>query len=238
MHMSILPKWHEGRVCIPWWYGLGYPILWCFIGISFGMRVDSMIELTSISAIAMIVCAVFGALFYVVLNAISKFEEQKTDADELRAKIVQSGRDPTDLSVLTVAEKWDLQKVQKFDRLFIIVDVFAILVSAGLSVAGVVFFGERILDPAVWQEYAVATFFIAILVAWFLDMTILKAIGTAEWEKRKQDAFQIVAPVVEEAVATGMSHKDELVAKFVDAGFSKKDAEALAKEAILKEIRE
>jgi len=196
-----------------------------------------MIELTSISAIAMIVCAVFGALFYVVLNAISKFEKQKTDADELRAKIVQSGRDPADLSTLTVAEKWDLQKVQKFDRLFLIVDIFAVLVSAGLSVAGVLLFGEKILDP-VWQEYAVATFFIAIAVAWFLDMTILKALGTAEWEKRKQDAFQTVASVVEEAVATGMTHKDELIAKFVDAGFSKKEAEALAKEAILKELRE
>ena len=235
--MSILPKWHNGRVCIPWWYGLGYPLLWCAVGISFGMRYDSMIELTSISAIAMIVCAVFGALFYVVLNAISKFEEQRTDADELRAKIVQSGRDPADLSTLTVAEKWDLQKVQKFDRLFLIVDTFAVLVSAGLSVAGVLLFGEKILDP-VWQEYAVATFFIAILVAWFLDMTILKALGTAEWEKRKQDAFQAVTAAVEEAVATGMTHKDELIAKFVDAGFSKKEAEALAKEAILKELRE
>ena len=236
--MSILPKWHNGRVCIPWWYGLGYPLLWCAVGISFGMRYDSMIELTSISAIAMIVCAVFGALFYVVLNAISNFEKQKTDADALRAKIVQSGRDPADLSTLTVAEKWDLQKVQRFDRLFLIVDIFAVLVSAGLSVAGVVFFGEKILDPGVWQEYAVATFFIAIIVAWFLDMTILKALGTAEWEKRKQDAFQVVTAAVEEAVATGMTHKDELIAKFVDAGFSKKEAEALAKEAILKELRE
>ena len=235
--MSILPKWHNGRVCIPWWYGLGYPLLWCAVGISFGMRYDSMIELTSISAIAMIVCAVFGALFYVVLNAISTFEKQRTDADELRAKIVQSGRDPADLSTLTVAEKWDLQKVQKFDRLFLIVDIFAVIVSAGLSVAGVLLFGEKILDP-VWQEYAVATFFIAILVAWFLDMTILKALGTAEWEKRKQDAFQAVTAAVEEAVATGMTHKDELIAKFVDAGFSKKEAEALAKEAILKELRE
>lgn len=235
--MSILPKWHNGRVCIPWWYGLGYPLLWCAVGISFGMRYDSMIELTSISAIAMIVCAVFGALFYVVLNAISNFEKQRTDADELRAKIVQSGRDPADLSTLTVAEKWDLQKVQKFDRLFLIVDIFAVIVSAGLSVAGVLLFGEKILDP-VWQEYAVATFFIAIAVAWFLDMTILKALGTAEWEKRKQDAFQVVTAAVEEAVATGMTHKDELIAKFVDAGFSKKEAEALAKEAILKELRE
>ena len=236
--MSILPKWHNGRVCIPWWYGLGYPLLWCAVGISFGMRYDSMIELTSISAIAMIVCAVFGALFYVVLNAISNFEKQKTDADALRAKIVQSGRDPSDLSTLTVAEKWDLQKVQKFDRLFLIVDIFAVLVSAGLSVAGVVLFGEKILNPGVWQEYAVATFFIAIIVAWFLDMTILKALGTAEWEKRKQDAFQAVTAAVEEAVATGMTHKDELIAKFVDEGFSKKEAEALAKEAILKELRE
>lgn len=236
--MSILPKWHNGRVCIPWWYGLGYPLLWCAVGISFGMRYDSMIELTSISAIAMIVCAVFGALFYVVLNAISKFEKQKADADELRAKIVQSGRDPADLNTLTVAEKWDLQKVQKFDRLFLIVDIFAVIVSAGLSVAGVVFFGEKILNPEVWQEYAVATFFIAIAVAWFLDMTLLKALGTAEWEKRKQDAFQVVTAAVEEAVATGMTHKDELIAKFADAGFSKKEAEALAKEAILKELRE
>ena len=186
----------------------------------------------------MIVCAVFGALFYVVLNAISNFEKQKTDADELRAKIVQSGRDPADLSTLSVAEKWDLQKVQKFDRLFLIVDIFAVIVSAGLSVAGVIFFGEKILNPEVWQEYAVATFFIAIAVAWFLDMTILKALGTAEWEKRKQDAFQVVTAAVEEAVATGMTHKDELIAKFVDAGFSKKEAEALAKEAILKELRE
>ena len=235
--MSILPKFHNGRVCIPWWYGLGYPAVWLTIGLAFGIiGRDSMIEISTASAIAMTVCALVGAIFYVVLNAFSKYEEQRTDADELKDKIATSGRDPTDLNALTAKERWDLTKAQKFDKMFIVIDALAVLISAGLAVAGVYFFGDRI-HLVTWEEYALVAFFAGLLVAFVMDMTIIKALGTAEWEKKKQAAFQGVTAVAEKAVATAAgSRKDELIAKYLEAGFSRKEAEKAAKEKLIEEI--
>ena len=235
--MSILPRWHNGRVCIPWWYGLGYPIVWLAVGLYIGIsRRDNMIAaITTESVIAMSVCAVLGALFYVAFNALHKYEKQRTDADKLREKIVASGRDPADLNALTVAERWDLTKVQKFDRMFLVVDVLAVLLSAGLAVAGIYFFGDRI-HLEVWQEFAVCGFFLAVGIAFFLDMTIIQALGSAEWEKKKQEAFQCVNTITEEAVATAVSRKDELIQKYISAGLSRKEAKKAAEKKIAEEV--
>ena len=108
--MSILPKWYKGRVCIPWWYGLGYACVYITIGLSIGIKIESetMIAITTASAIAMMVASLIGAIAYVVLYATSKYQKQKADAEELKAKIVASGRDPDDLAQLSVAEKWEI----------------------------------------------------------------------------------------------------------------------------------
>lgn len=234
--MSILPRFHNGRVCIPWWYGLGYPAVWLTIGLAFGIiGRDSMIEISTASAIAMAVCAFIGALFYVVLNAFSKYEEQRTDAKELKDKIATSGRDPTNMEALTAKERWDLTKAQKFNKMFIVIDAMAVLISAGLAVAVVYFFGGK-LHLVDWPEYALVSFFVGIAVALVLDVAIFKALGTAEWEKKKQAAFQGITAVAEQAVATALSRKDELIAKFVEAGLSKKDAKKAAEKKIAEEV--
>ena len=233
--MSILPKWHNGRVCIPWWYGLGYPILWLAVGVSLGMRFDNMIAITTESAIAMVICAVLGATFYVAFNALHKYEKQKTDADKLREKLVSAGHDPLDLEHLTVADRWDLTKAQKFDRMFLVVDILAVLLSAGLTLVAIYYFGDRI-HLELWQEFATASFFISIAIAFFLDMTVIQALGSAEWEKKKQEAFRSVVSVAEDAVKAAVSRKDELIQKFIDKGLSKKQATKLAEEKIASEI--
>lgn len=237
--MSILPKWHQGRVCIPWWYGLGYPVLWCSIGLAIGIRTSdsSMIELDFYCMVAMVICSFAGALVYVVYNAVSKFEAQKTDAAQLRDKIAMSGRDPTNTEQLTAAEKWDLTKAQKFDRMFLIVDIFAVLVSTGLAIAVVWMYGTRLIHVDVWQEYAVFSFFVAVAIALFMDCTVISAIGTSEWEKRKQSAFQTATAIVERTATQTLTRRDELVQLFIDKGCTRKEAETLAREALLAELK-
>lgn len=238
--MSILPQWHKGRVCIPWWYGLGYPILWCSVGLAIGIRTSdiSMIELDFYCMVATVICALVGALVYVVYNAVSKYEKQRTDAAQLRDKIALSGRDPTNTELLTAAEKWDLTKAQKFDRLFVIVDVLAVLISAGLAIACVWLYGAKYLTPDAWVEYAVVAFFAGIVVALFLDVTVISAIGTSEWEKKKQAAFQSATSIVEQTATKAVSRRDELVQDFIAKGCTRKEAEALAKEALLAELKQ
>ena len=237
MGMSILPKWHDGRVCIPWWYGLGYPLVWMSVGICIGIsRSDNMIAITTETLIVMAVCALLGAFFYVAFNALSKWEKQKTDAVKIKDKIASSGRDPTDLEAMTPTEKWEITKVQKFDRLFLIVDALLVLLSAGLTVAGVYWFGDRIHLEAI-EEFAIASFLIAVAVAFFLDMTLIKNLGTVEWEKKKQDAFQLATTAIAEAApAIASSRMDELIQKYLDAGFTKREAKKLAQQKLADEI--
>ena len=237
--MSILPKWHNGRVCIPWWYGLGYPVMWCLLGVGFGMKIgaDGMLALTTESSIALVLAAFVGALAYTVLYAVSAYNEQRAQAAEVKAKIVQTGRDPDDPTQLTLAEKWDINKCAKFDKIFLIADFFQVILGTALAVAVVYFYGSRLI-PDVWEQYAVLAFIAGIVAAWFLGETIIKMAAAGEWSKKAADAFQVVKTAVEDAVkAIPASRKEELIAKFIADGFSKKEAQELAREAILAELK-
>lgn len=237
MGMSILPKWHNGRVCIPWWYGLGYPLVWCFIGFSMGITIgsDNMIAITTASAIALVVSAFVGAILYTAFASISAYQEQKAQAVELKAKIVTSGRDPEDPACLTVKEKWDIQKVAKFNKLFIIADVLQVIVGTIIAVSVLYFFGGDYIADA-WEQYAVAGFIAGIVGAWFIGETLVKTAVAGEWSKKAAEAFRGVKAVAEDAIK-GMTRKDELVARFIEEGFSKKEAQNLAKEILVDEMK-
>ena len=128
--MSVLPEYAHGRISIPWWYGLGYVFGWTTAGI-IGIRRNETMEiiLSNITIIAMVVCALVGSLAFTVFMAISKYEKQRTDAEKLRSKIAESGRDPDAVDQLTSAEKWELTKASKFDRIFIIADAMTVILS-------------------------------------------------------------------------------------------------------------
>lgn len=239
--MSILPRWHNGRVCIPWWYGLGYPVLWCLFGVSIGIKAggNMIMDISVASAIAMTVMAFVGSVSYFVFFAVSKYAEQKAQAEELKSAIVASGRDPADTSLLTVKERWEIQKCQKFDRIFLIADILGVLISAGCAVAVIYFYGltaGRIPDE--WPMVAVTALIGGIVGAWFINETLVKTAAKGEWEKKAKEAFRAVEPVIEGAVAqvTGSTRFDELVAKYIEAGLNKKEAREAAKAKLIDEL--
>lgn len=237
--MSVLPKWHNGRVCIPWWYGLGYPIIWCLFGVGIGIRAgENMMDISNASALALIILAVIGSVVYFVFYAVSKYREQRAQAEELKAEIVASGRDPSDASALTVKERWEINKCQKFDKIFLIADILGILVSAGGAIAVIYFYGlaaGRIPDD--WQTVGTAAFFGGLIGAWFINETLVKTAAKGEWSKKAAEAFRTVRPIIEDAINQAASRKDELVAKFMAQGFSKKEAEQYAKDVIVDEMK-
>ena len=236
--MSILPKWHNGRVCIPWWYGLGYPILWLAVGVSLGITGrDSMIAISTESTIALIVCAFIGTLLYVIAYAFDKYEKQKKDAEEIKDKVVKSGRDPEDPAVLTVSEKWEITKCLKFDRLFIIADIVWVILACVVAVAGLYFYGGQYIEDSM-PKFAFAGFIVGIISAWFIGEAFIKTIASGKWSEKAADAFRTVKPLVEETVAkvAGASRFDELVKKYIDAGLSKKEAKKKASEKIADEV--
>ena len=239
--MSILPKWHNGRVCIPWWYGLGYPVIWCLFGVGIGIRAGGtmIMDISVASAVAMCVLAFIGAGAYFVFYGVSAYREQKAQAEELKSKIVASGRDPSDPSTLTVAERWEIEKCQKFDRIFLIADLLGVLISAGCAVAVIYFYGlsaGRIPDE--WPMVAVTAFIGGIVGAWFINETLVQTAAKGEWEKKAKDAFRAVEPAVAEVVAkvAGTSRFEELVAKYLEAGLSKKEAREAAKAKLIEEM--
>ena len=229
--MSMLPEYHKGRVSIPWWYGLGYLVGWTMGGWFFGIWSDTMeIVLSSITIIAMVACALVGSLAFTVFMAISKYEKQKADAEKLRTKIAEGGRDPTDQDSLTSAEKWELTKASKFDRIFIIADAMTVILGTALACAVLILANERIGDE--WEYYAVYGLILGLIATWFLYELVIKSVAAGEWQKKSADAFRIVKSVADETAEVEGGYA-ALVQKLIASGVKKKQADKLAKEMIV-----
>ena len=186
-----------------------------------------------LTTIAMLVCSLLGASAYIVLGAIAKYEKQRTDAAELKSKIAANGRDPDNAEQLTPAERWEINKAQKFDKIFLIVDVVAIVIATAFSYAVLHYFGADYLTPEAWEEYAVAGLAVGIVSALFLDKTVIQWVASGAWEMKTAQAFQLATPVVEKVVAPAVKSKyEELVDTYTNGGFSPKKAKKMAKEYI------
>lgn len=187
----------------------------------------------------MIVLAFIGSGAYFVFYGISKYREQKAQAEELKAKIVRSGRDPSDMAALTVEERWDITKCQKFDKIFLIADVLGVIIATGLAVAVIYFYGisaGRIPDD--WPMVAVTAFIGGLIAGWFINETLVQTAAKGEWQKKAKEAFRTIEPALAEATASIVksSRMDELVQKYLEAGLSKKEAKQAAKAKLIEEM--
>lgn len=226
--MTALPAFHDGRICTPWWYALGRWCVrllaaWAVIG---GIHMEPL-ETTIIAAI---ICSAIGAVAYIVLTSLARYKKQRTDAEKLRSKIAAEGRDPLNPEQLSAFERWELTKAQKFDRIFIAVGVIGAILSTAAATGILYVFGPNWIAPE-WQYYAIVGGIMGIVAGWAFDQTIIDAIATCTWQDKTAKAFRTVEAVVAEAAEA--SKLDELVAKYVKAGFSAKDAKEMAKEYIL-----
>lgn len=193
-----------------------------------GIEMDP--ELTTIALLA---CSILGACAYIILGAIAKYEKQRTDAAQLKSKIAANGRDPDNDAQLTAAERWEIKKAQKFDKIFIAADAVAIILASAFSYAAVSYFGVDYLTPDAWQEYGLAGIAGGIISALFIDRTVMQWVANGLWEVKTARAFQYVAPIVEEAVkAPVMSKYDELVQSYIGGGFGKRKAQKMAEDYI------
>ncbi len=228
--MSILPTYRAGRICIPWWYGLGYPLVYLALGVAIGIsKSDTMaIALSQEAIIALLVCALAGAIVYNVLYSLSKFREQQLDAAQVYENIVASGRDPSEPSQLTAQEKWDLQKVQRFDPIFMVGIIIGVILATACAVAISWFYLYRWVGTE-WYEWAALGFIISLIAAWFINESVVKLATSGLWAKVSARAFQgVVTSVAENPEAVTLL--DEYVEKFIAGGFSKKDAIKKAQE--------
>lgn len=229
--MSVLPEYAHGRISIPWWYGLGYVFGWTTAGI-IGIRRNETMEiiLSNITIIAMVVCALVGSLAFTVFMAISKYEKQRTDAEKLRSKIAESGRDPDAVDQLTSAEKWELTKANKFDRIFIIADAMTVILGTALACAVLILANGRIGDE--WEYYAVYGLVLGIVATWFLYELVIKDVAAGQWQKKSADAFRLVKSVADKTAEMNGGYA-ALIEKLVASGVKKKQAEKLAKQMVI-----
>ena len=198
-----------------------------------------MMDISTASALAMIVLAFIGSGAYFVFYGISKYREQKAQAEELKAKIVTSGRDPADASALTIKEKWEISKCQKFDKIFLVADILGVIISTGVAVAVMYFYGiqaGRIADD--WAMVGATAFIAGVIAAWFINETLVQTAANGEWQKKAKEAFRTIEPALAEATASIVksTRMDELVQKYLEAGFSKKEAKQAAKEKLIEEM--
>lgn len=186
--------------------------------------------LSNMTIIAMVVCALIGSLAFTVFMAISKYEKQKADAEKLRSKIADAGRDPDAADQLTSAEKWELTKASKFDKIFLIADAMTVILGTALACAVLILANERIGDE--WTYYAVYGLVLGILATWFLYELVIKDVAAGQWQKKSADAFRIVKTNIDKAAEVNGGYAG-LVEKLVASGVKKKQAEKLAKQMVI-----
>jgi len=229
--MSVLPQYASGRISIPWWYGLGYIFGWITAGI-IGIKGDNTMEiiLSNMAIIAMAISALVGSLAFTVSIALSKYAKQKTDAEKLKSKLAEAGRDPEDLASMTAAERWEITKAQKFDRMFLIAYALTAVLGTALACAVLIMASDRIAND--WEHFAVYGLIMGIVASWFLYETVTKSVMAGEWQKKSAEAFQLVKTVADKTAEVEGGYT-ALVQKYVANGISKKEAQKLAKEAIV-----
>lgn len=186
---SILPSIHGRRVCVPWWYGLGYGV-YVIIAIWLAKEFFTMhLDLEVATMWALVICAIFGSIVYWFLVSTSSYKRQKVQAQELRDKIAGSGRDPTNPDAMTPAERWEIAKVEKFDRLFLFGAVFGILIGAGLAIVVLYMFGGRFL-PDTWQYYGLVGFFAGMICALVANRALISIAVSGKWNDREAEFLQ------------------------------------------------
>lgn len=232
--MSIWPVFRHGRVCVPWWYGLGYCAWVAVIAYIIGIQSDTMdIYLSMESLIVLVICALVGSLAYTIFGALSRWEKQRTDAEKVRNAVAASGRDPTDDAQLTASEKWDLTKAQKFDRLFLVADILQVIIGTGIAVAIMYLFGGAVIEDE-FAKYGVLGFVAGIIVTLILYETLVKTAVSGLWQKKSADAFRVVATVANEVVEAN-GGLQALIDKYLTAGLSKKEAREMAKAKLIED---
>lgn len=229
--MSVLPQYARGRISIPWWYCFGWMSSWGMAGV-LGIKENETMEiiLSYATTIALAVASAIGSLVFCIALALSKYAKQKADAVKLERKIVESGRDPSDLESLTACERWELEKAQKFDKIFL----FGYALTAGLGAllaSSVLLIAEAKIGDA-WETYAVYGLILGIAGAWFLYETVTKSVMAGEWQKKSEEAFRIVKAVADKAADVAGGY-DALIAKLLASGVSKSEVKQMAKEMIV-----
>lgn len=208
---------------------MGYIFGWTTAAV-IGIRRNETMEiiLSNITIIAMVASAFVGSLAYTVIMAISKYGKQKADAEILRSKIAESGRDPDAADQLTAAEKWELNKAKKFDRIFLVTDMVTVILGTALACAILLATD----GPDDWMCYAVLGLVSGIISTWFLYELIMKDVAAGQWHKKSAEAFRIVKSVADKAAEMSGGYT-ALVQRYIDYGFGRKDAEKMARDAVV-----
>lgn len=188
------------------------------------------IILNNLAIVAMAVSAFVGSLAFTVSIALSKYAKQKRDAEELKSKLAESGRDPEDLESLTAVERWTIKKAEKFDRMFLVMYALTAIMGTLLACAVLLVMEDRLGDE--WIHYAVYGLIAGLAATWILYEAVTKSVMAGEWQKKTADAFRVVKSVADKAVEVNGGYA-ALVQKYITGGFSKKEAEKMAKDAII-----
>ena len=188
------------------------------------------IILDNLEIVAMMVSAFVGSLAFTVSIALSKYAKQKRDAEELKSKLAEAGRDPEDLESLTAIERWTIKKAEKFDRMFLIMYALTAIMGTLLACAVILVLENK--PGEEWTHYAVYGLVAGLAATWILYEAVTKSVMAGEWQKKTADAFRVVKTVADKAVEVNGGYA-ALVQKFIAGGISKKDAEKMAKDAII-----
>ena len=128
---------------------------------------------------------------------------------------------------------------QPIKQLLTALAIGGVIIATGLAVAVIYFYGispGRIPDD--WPMVAVTAFIGGLIAGWFINETLVQTAAKGEWQKKAKEAFRAIEPALAEAASSIVksTRMDELVQKYIEAGFSKKEAKQAAKEKLIEEM--
>lgn len=134
--MSILPKIREGCVCIPLWE---VPIIWSWRTLTWAVvilgaldiaviRMFGLATLTIETLIVVVAVSIIISGAYFSFVSLDRYNGQRKQAEKMILTAAEQGRE------LTAVEKIECEKVEKFDRIFLIGIFAGVIVSTVIAI--------------------------------------------------------------------------------------------------------
>lgn len=194
--MSILPRIHEGHLCVPLWE---VPLIWSWSAVmsalvtvgGVGTVVSHMIGFESISdasVIALFAGAFIAAFFTLFMAYYSGYKKQIKDAAALKAKKARGAE-------LTVDEEVDIAKAEKFDLRYSIALFLGIIMAGGITIVITSAICTCFAVPDTWVYYGAIAFVVSVVVSAILDEKVLHKAADGTFRS------DVITPMVEKIEA-------------------------------------
>lgn len=204
--MSILPRVKGGFVCIPWWE---VPLIWSWRTLTWALMIFGALDIAVISMyglaslsietlLAVIAVSIMVSTCYYVFVYLDRYNRQVKQAEEIMLTAAQEKRE------LTALEKIECDKVQNFDKVFLVTILTGIIISVVIATLADLAIGGHYLVPS--DEivlYGVGAIVASASASFFIDNFVVGAVCSGTWRDKVSKLYADATKSLQKSADSG-----------------------------------